>query len=118
MSESTMAFVNCIGISDPEVVAELLDMLIERGSLTARQASDEIDVSYPLVLKVINNLASRGIVKTSKLKGERGRPRKQVMINKEVVVKLVDECIQRLSSFKEMVEKTPEPTQEKPKEST
>ena len=117
MSENTMAFVNCIGISDPEVVAELLDMLLEHGSLTARQASDEIGVSYPLVLKVINNLASRGIVKTSKLKGERGRPRKQVSINKEVVVKLIDDCINRLNKFKEMVLSAPEaPAQEKAKE--
>ena len=109
MSENTLAFVNCIGLSDPEVVAELLDMLLEHGSLTAKQASEEIDVSYPLVLKIINNLASRGIVKTSKLKGERGRPRKQVSLNKDIVVKLVDECISKLERFKEAVLEAPQP---------
>ena len=111
MSEGTLAFVNCIGMGDPEVVAEILEMLLEKGALTARQASEEMGVSYPLVLRVLNNLSNRGLVRTSKLKGERGRPRKLVVIDKEKVASMVEECIKKLQEFKEAVEKAPAPEQ-------
>lgn len=107
MSESTLAFVNCIGMGDPEVVAEILEMLLEKGSLTARQASEEMGVSYPLVLRVINNLSNRGLVRTSKLKGERGRPRKLIILDKGKVLNLIDECIKKLEEFRKAVEKAP-----------
>lgn len=114
MSENALAFVNCIGLGDPEVVAELLELLLEKGAVTARQASDDIGVSYPLVLRVVNNLSNRGLVKTSKLKGERGRPRKLVIIDKERIISLIDECMKKLEEFKEVVQKAP--VQEPPSE--
>ncbi|GAB6148410.1 helix-turn-helix domain-containing protein [Stetteria hydrogenophila] len=109
MSDEATTFVSCIGIGDPEVVAEIIEMLLDRGSLTARQIAEELGVSYPLVLRVINILYNRGLVKTSKLKGERGRPRKLIMLNKEKVIEMVDNCIKSLQRFREIVEKAPEP---------
>ena len=107
-TDGTLAFVQCMGLNDPEVVAEILEMLIERGRLTAREAAEALDISYPLVLRVINDLANRGLVNVSKLKGERGRPRKLVTLNKERILAHIEECVRRLKSFREAVEKAAE----------
>ncbi|ADL19636.1 MULTISPECIES: HTH domain-containing protein [Acidilobus] len=90
---------------DPEVSAQIIEVLLDRKEISVRDITKELNVSYPLVLRVINDLTGLGIVTTSKLKIEgRGRPRKLVKLNVNKLLAMLDECRKSLDEVEKLIE--------------
>ncbi|PVU71872.1 transcriptional regulator [Acidilobus sp. SCGC AC-742_E15] len=89
---------------DPDVSAQIISILLERKEVSVKDLTKELGVSYPLVLRVINDLTGLGITTTSKLKMEgRGRPRKLVRINVGKLSELLEECRRDLSEVESLI---------------
>ncbi len=98
------AMIQCASIPDPDVSAHIVWVLLEKKEISVKDLTKELNVSYPLVLRVINDLTGLGIVTTSKLKVEgRGRPRKLVRINLQKLASLLDDCRKDLDEVQALV---------------
>jgi len=111
------ALIQCASVPDPEVSAQIIEALLERKEISVRDLTKELNVSYPLVLRVINDLTGLGIVSTSKLKIEgRGRPRKLVRLNTAKLMSMLDECRKYFDEVEKYIEpkikelESPQPT--------
>jgi predicted ArsR family transcriptional regulator len=111
------ALIQCASVPDPEVSAQIIEALLERKEISVRDLTKELNVSYPLVLRVINDLTGLGIVSTSKLKIEgRGRPRKLVRLNTAKLMSMLDECRKYFDDVEKYIEpkikelESPQPT--------
>jgi predicted ArsR family transcriptional regulator len=101
---SLRALIRCASIPDPDVSAQIISILLERKEVSVKDLTKELGVSYPLVLRVINDLTGLGITTTSKLKMEgRGRPRKLVRINVGKLSELLEECRRNLSEVESLI---------------
>lgn len=99
------ALIQCASVPDPEVSAQIIEVLLDRKEISVRDITKELNVSYPLVLRVINDLTGLGIVTTSKLKIEgRGRPRKLVKLNVNKLLAMLDECRKSLDEVEKLIE--------------
>lgn len=99
------ALIQCASVPDPEVSAQIIEVLLDRKEISVRDITKELNVSYPLVLRVINDLTGLGIVTTSKLKIEgRGRPRKLVKLNINKLLAMLDECRKSLDEVERLIE--------------
>lgn len=98
------ALIQCASVPDPEVSAHIIEILLERNEMSVRDLTKELNVSYPLVLRVINDLTGLGIVTASKLKIEgRGRPRKLVRLNVSKLLTLLDDCRKNLDEVEKII---------------
>ena len=100
----------CHSVPDPELATRIIDTLLKEGRLSIKDISNRLDVSYPLVLRIVNDMAGMGILDTDRVKPEgRGRSRKVVFVNREGLLRMIDECLNTLTSLKEQIEKKAEP---------
>ncbi len=98
------AMIQCASIPDPDVSAQIIWVLLERKEISVKELTKELNVSYPLVLRVINDLTGLGIVTTSKLKVEgRGRPRKLVRINLQKLSSLLEDCRRDMDEVEKLI---------------
>lgn len=98
------AMIQCASIPDPDVSAQIVWVLLEKKEISVKDLTKELNVSYPLVLRVINDLTGLGIVTTSKLKVEgRGRPRKLVRINLQKLASLLEDCRKDLDEVQALI---------------
>ncbi|MGC9210340.1 MAG: transcriptional regulator [Acidilobus sp.] len=98
------AMIQCASIPDPDVSAQIIWVLLERKEVSVKDLTKELNVSYPLVLRVINDLTGLGIISTSKLKVEgRGRPRKLVRINVQKLKSLLEDCRKDLEEVDKLI---------------
>ncbi|MGC9071601.1 MAG: transcriptional regulator [Acidilobus sp.] len=98
------AMIQCASIPDPDVSAQIIWVLLERKEVSVKDLTKELNVSYPLILRVINDLTGLGIITTSKLKVEgRGRPRKLVRISVQKLQTLLDDCRKDLDEVGRLV---------------
>lgn len=108
MSQSLKALMKCKQVPDADLASRLIEVLLEldRGA-TMKELSEKLGISYPMVLKVVNELESLGIVETSKIKPEsgRGRAKKLVKLSVPMLANLVEQCKDILSVVEEEVEK-------------
>jgi predicted ArsR family transcriptional regulator len=89
-------------IPSQELAARLVLRLIEVGETTAAELAEELGASYPLVLRVINELERIGVIETGKMKSKgRGRPRKLVKLNKEKLAEALSVCEERARVLRE-----------------
>ncbi|MEB3862127.1 MAG: winged helix-turn-helix domain-containing protein [Desulfurococcales archaeon] len=96
----------CHSVPDPDLATRIIDILLKEGRLSIKDISTRLEVSYPLVLRIVNDMASMGILDTDRVKPEgRGRSRKVVFVNKEGLLKLIDECLNTLTRLKDQIEK-------------
>ncbi|MDP8002658.1 MAG: transcriptional regulator [Caldisphaera sp.] len=91
------SLIQCISVPDYDLAAQILEYLLDKKELSVRDLTKVLNVSYPLILRVVNDLAGLGIVETSKLKVEgRGRPRKLVKINTGKLLDMLGDCRKNL----------------------
>ncbi|MCE4603013.1 MAG: winged helix-turn-helix domain-containing protein [Desulfurococcales archaeon] len=96
----------CHSVPDPELATRIIDTLLKEGRLSIKDISKRLDVSYPLVLRIVNDMASMGILDTDRVKPEgRGRSRKVVFVNKDGLLKLIDDCLGTLTRLREQIDK-------------
>ncbi|MEB3780726.1 MAG: winged helix-turn-helix transcriptional regulator [Desulfurococcales archaeon] len=100
------ALMQCHSIPDHELAANIVEKLLEkRDGLTIIDLADELDVSYPLVLRVVNDLSSMGVIETSRVKpGGKGRSRKLARVNVDGLKELLSECKDLLGKVEELIE--------------
>ncbi len=95
ISQALKSLMKCKQVPDADLAARLVEHLLakDKGS-TMSELSKELGISYPMVLKVVNELESLGVVETSKVKpeGGRGRAKKLVKLYKPMLSNLVNEC--------------------------
>ncbi len=105
-NKSIKSLIQCISVPDYELAVQILGYLMDKKELSVRDLTKELNVSYPLVLRVVNDLAGIGVVETSKLKAEgRGRPRKLVKINTEKLLEMLNECRKNLDEAESLLRK-------------
>ncbi len=98
------ALVQCASVPDPEVSAEIIEVLLDKKEISVRDITKELNVSYPLVLRVVNDLTGLGIASTSKIKVEgRGRPRKLVRLNVNKLLSLLGDCRKSLDEVEKLI---------------
>jgi predicted transcriptional regulator len=102
------ALIQCVSVPDYDLAAQILNYLLDKKELSVRDLTKVLSVSYPLVLRVVNDLAGLGIVETSKLKVEgRGRPRKLVKINVSKLLEMLDGCRKNLDEAEKILKQKP-----------
>ncbi len=102
--KSLRALIQCTSVPDPEVSTEIIAVLLNKNEMSIRDLTKELNVSYPLVLRVVNDLSGLGILSTSKLKIEgRGRPRKLVKLNVNKLYLLLDDCKRNLDEVEKFI---------------
>jgi predicted ArsR family transcriptional regulator len=89
-------------VPSQELAARLIMKLIELEEVAATELAEELGASYPLVLRVINELERIGVVESGKIKTKgRGRPRKLVKLNRERLAEVLSICEERARALKE-----------------
>ncbi len=107
LSQALKALMKCKQVPDADLASRLVEVLLELGrGATMKELSEKLGISYPMVLKVVNELESLGIVETSKVKpeGGRGRAKKLVTLSVPMLANLVEQCKDILSVVEEYVE--------------
>ncbi|MEB3845292.1 MAG: winged helix-turn-helix transcriptional regulator [Desulfurococcales archaeon] len=108
LSQSLKSLMKCKQVPDADLAARLVEILLklDRGA-TMKELSENLGISYPMVLKVVNELESLGIVETAKVKpqGGRGRAKKLVTLSVPMLANLVEQCKDILSVVEEEVTK-------------
>ncbi len=100
---------HCFRVANPDVSSRIVVLLLERPEgATVSDIKDALDISYAMVLRIVSELESLGLVETDrlKLKKGRGRARKLVRLNLEGLKRLARQCID-LVSVLERVEMKP-----------
>ncbi len=96
------ALLYCHSMPDPDLSSRIIILLLEKGRMSVKDISNELEVSYPLVLRLVNDMTSIGILDTDREKPEgRGRARKVVSVNKEGLLDLIEDCLETLTQLKE-----------------
>ena len=103
------ALLQCLSVPDHELASQIIQKLIDNRSMTVRELADALDVSYALVLRVVNDLAGIGVIETGRVKPEgRGRARKLVSLNLDGLREMVEECKEMLKSVEELIARAAE----------
>ncbi len=87
---------HCFRVANPEVSSKIILLLVENPQgLTVSDIRERLDISYAMVLRIVSELESLGIVETDRLKVKkgRGRARKLVRLNVEGLRRLARDCI-------------------------
>ena len=102
LSQALKALMRCRQVPDADLAARLIEYLLEHPEgATMKELSEGLQISYPMVLKVVNELESLNVVETSKLKPKpkqegagrgRGRARKLVKLYKPMLKRHIQEC--------------------------
>ncbi len=95
LSQALKALMRCRQIPDADLAARLIEYLLEHpDGATMSELSQALSVSYPMVLKVVNELESLNVVETSKVKpeGGKGRAKKLVKLYKPMLKRIIQEC--------------------------
>jgi predicted ArsR family transcriptional regulator len=104
VSQALKALMKCKQIPDADLAARLIEYLLthQKGA-TMSELSKSLEISYPMVLKVVNELESLNVVETSKVKpeGGRGRAKKLVKLYKPMLKKIIEECKEILTVVEE-----------------
>ncbi len=96
----------CHSVPDPELASRIVVLLLEKGRMSIKDISAALDVSYPLVLRIVNDMASMGVLGSDREKPEgRGRSRKVVYVNVGGLLGLVENCIRMLEGVREEIKK-------------
>jgi predicted ArsR family transcriptional regulator len=87
------ALVRCLSAPNPDVTARILEALMNRGQVNAVSIANELEVSYPTVLRSLDALIAAGIaIAFSERAKGRGRPRKAVALNGDGLLAAFDRC--------------------------
>ncbi len=95
LSQALKALMKCKQIPDADLAARLVEYLLEHPEgATMSDLSKGLGISYPMVLKVVNELESLNVVETHKVKpeGGRGRAKKLVKLYKPMLKRIIEEC--------------------------
>ena len=95
LSQALRALMKCKQIPDADLAARLVEFLLTKTEgATMKELSEGLGISYPMVLKVVNELESLNVVETSKVKpkGGRGRAKKLVKLYKPMLKRIIQEC--------------------------
>jgi len=95
LSQALKALMRCRQIPDADLAARLIEYLLEHpDGATMSELSKALSVSYPMVLKVVNELESLNVVETSKVKpeGGKGRAKKLVKLYTPMLKRIIQEC--------------------------
>lgn len=99
------ALARCVGSPNPDVTARILEALLNRGQASAASIADELDVSYPTVLRSLDVLMAAGIAIAFPERGRgRGRPRKSVALNGNGLLATLDRCRALLEEGRKVLE--------------
>jgi len=104
LSQALKSLMKCKQIPDADLAARLVEYLIEHPKgATMSELSKGLNISYPMVLKVVNELESLNVVETSKVKpeGGRGRAKKLVKLYKPMLLQLIKDCKEILDTIEE-----------------
>ena len=97
LENAIMALMRCLKIPNHELATKLIVKLVDVGEIPAASLAGELDVSYPLVIRVLSELERVGIIESGKLKGKgRGRPKKLIKLNKDKLGDLLRTCEESL----------------------
>jgi len=98
------ALLYCRSVPDPELSSKIVELVWERGRVPVKELSSILDVSYPLILRLVNDMSSMGILLTDREKPQgRGRSKKVVEVNKGGLLEMVNECISVLEELKRVL---------------
>ncbi|MCE4625454.1 MAG: hypothetical protein F7C35_06290 [Desulfurococcales archaeon] len=106
-TQALKALMKCKQIPDADLAARLIEYLMEHPKgATMAELYKALEISYPMVLKVVNELESLNVVETSKVKpeGGRGRAKKLVKLYKPMLKRIIEECKEILSVIEEKLE--------------
>ncbi len=90
----------CQRVANPDVSSRIVLLLLERPEgYTVSEIREKLDISYAMVLRIVSELESIGVVETDRLKVKkgRGRARKLVRLNLEGLKRLARQCIDSIS---------------------
>jgi len=88
---------HCFKVANPDVSSRIVVYLMGKPEgATVSEIKDALEVSYAMVLRIVSELESLGIVETDrkKVKKGRGRARKLVKLNIEGLKRLARQCIE------------------------
>jgi len=94
--EAARYLFRCFRVANPDVSARVVLLLLEKPEgYTLSELGERLGVSYAMVLRIVSELESLGIVETDRLKVKkgRGRARKLVRLNLEGLKRLARQCI-------------------------
>ena len=99
------AFVRCVGASNPDVTARILEALLNRGQVNATSIANELKVSYQTALRNLDALTAAGIATAfpERVK-RRGRPKKLVALNRDGLLAAFDGCKALLEAGRKALE--------------
>ncbi len=90
---------HCYKVANPEVSSRIVMLLLENEKgLTVSDIKDKLGLSYAMVLRIVSELESLGLVETDRVKvvKGRGRARKLVILSPEGIARLAEQCIEML----------------------
>jgi len=90
---------HCFKVANPDVSSRIVLLLLENPEgYTVSDIKDKLELSYAMVLRIVGELESLGLVETDRKKVTkgRGRARKLVRISKEGLKKLATQCIETI----------------------
>ncbi len=96
---------HCFRVANPDVSSRIVLLLLERPEgYTVSEIREKLDISYAMVLRIVSELESLGIVETDRLKVKkgRGRARKLVRLNLEGLKKLARQCVEIVGAIEKL----------------